>query len=104
MADDLGLPDRWMIVASTPCNVVADTGGTITVATVEELVTMKMAAGRAQDLADLRILARHLCITHPETARRDRIRPLRRGLARLGDPRESYELFARDVLVDRRRR
>lgn len=39
---------------------MSDTGGTITVATAEELVAMKMAAGRAQDLADLRILARHL--------------------------------------------
>ncbi|WP_353816579.1 hypothetical protein [Agromyces sp. SYSU T00266] len=36
MADDLGLPDRWMNAASAPWNVVADTGGTITVATAEE--------------------------------------------------------------------
>ncbi|GAA1056949.1 hypothetical protein GCM10017608_10350 [Agromyces luteolus] len=53
---------------------MADTGGRITVATAGDLVAMKTAAGRAQDLADLRILARHLGITDPE-----RRTPARRG-------------------------
>ncbi|GAA1062366.1 hypothetical protein [Agromyces bracchium] len=104
MADDLGLPDRWMNAASTPWNVVADTGGTITVATAEELVAMKMAAGRAQDLADLRILARHLGITEPERLVEIAYDAYGEDSPALGDPRESYELFARDVLADRRRR
>jgi hypothetical protein len=60
------LPERWTKGSSTPWSIVADTRGTITVATAEELVAMKMAAGRAQDPADLRILTRHLGITSPE--------------------------------------
>lgn len=103
MARDYGLPERWMNGASSPWNVVADTGNTITIATAEELVAMKMAAGRAQDLADLRILARHLGITSPERLVEIAYDIYGEDSPALGDTRESYELFARDVLADRRR-
>ncbi|WP_438854815.1 DUF6036 family nucleotidyltransferase [Agromyces sp. M3QZ16-3] len=104
MARDYGLPERWMNGSSTPWNVVADTGGTITVATAEELVAMKMAAGRAQDLADLRILARHLDIRSSERLVEIAYEIYGEDSPALSDSRESYELFARDVLADRRRR
>jgi hypothetical protein len=103
MARDYRLPDGWMNGSSTPWNVVTDTGGTITVATAEELAAMKMAAGRVQDLADLRILARHLGITQPEQLVDIAYAVYGEDSAALSDSRESYELFARDVLVDPRR-
>ncbi|WP_394552440.1 hypothetical protein ACDF64_16495 [Agromyces sp. MMS24-JH15] len=104
MARDYGLPERWMNGASTPWNVVSATGGTITVATAEELVAMKMAAGRAQDLADLKILARHLGITSPERLVEIAYEIYGEDSSALNDSRDSYELFARDVLADPRRR
>ena len=103
MARDYRLPDRWMNGSSTPWNVVTDTGSTITVATAEELVAMKMAAGRVQDLADLRILARHLGITQPEQLVDIACAVYGEYSTALSDSRESYELFARDVLADPRR-
>ncbi|MBT2499605.1 hypothetical protein J7E25_10905 [Agromyces sp. ISL-38] len=103
MARDYGLPDRWMNGSSTPWNIVTDTGEMITVATAEELVGMKMAAGRAQDLADLRILAKHLNITRAEELVDIAYAIYGEDSPVLNDSRESYELFARDVLADRRR-
>jgi hypothetical protein len=103
MARDYRLPDRWMNGSSTPWNVVTDTGSTITVATAEELVAMKMAAGRVQDLADLRILARHLGITQPEQLVDIAYAVYGEDSPVLSDSPESYELLARDVLADRRR-
>lgn len=41
------------------------TGVTVTIATVEELIAMKLAASRDQDPFDLGILARHAGITDP---------------------------------------
>jgi hypothetical protein len=104
IAHDFGLPERWMNASSTPWNVVADTGDTVTVASSEELVAMKMAAGRAQDLADLRILARHMGIASPDELVRIAYEVYGEDSTALNDPRESYLLFAQDVLADRRRR
>lgn len=103
MARDFGLPDRWLNGASTPWNIVADSGGPITIATAKELVAMKMAAGRAHDLADLRILARHLGISNPDELVDIAYELYGEESAALSDTRESYALFARDVLSDRRR-
>jgi hypothetical protein len=102
MARDYALPERWMNGASTPWNIVRDTGGIITIATVEELVAMKMAAGRAQDLADLRILAKHLGITEPNQLVDIAYAVYGEDSPALNDPRASYELFARDVLREHR--
>ena len=103
MARELGLPDRWMNSAGAAWNIVSDTGTTVSVATPEELVAMKMAAGRPQDLADLRILAAHLGITDPSELVGMAYAVYGEDSMALGDPRESYELFARDVLSPRRR-
>lgn len=102
MAADHGLPDRWMNNAGAAWNIVTDTGTTISIATPEELVAMKMAAGRPQDLADLRILAAHLGITDPDQLVEITYAAYGDDSLALGDPRESYHLFARDVLTPRR--
>lgn len=99
MARDFGLPDRWMNASSTPWNIVSGTGAAISVATAEELVAMKMSAGRPQDLADLRILARHLGVTRPEELVELTYSLYGADSMALADSRESYELFARDVLA-----
>jgi len=75
----------------------------VVVATPEQLVAMKLARGREQDLADLRILARHLAITEPE-----RLVDIAYGIygedsVELPDGRASYLLLARDVLADQTR-
>lgn len=98
MAREYGLPDRWMNAAGAAWNVVRPTEATITVATPTELAAMKMAAGRAQDLADLRVLARHLNISDPQQLVEIAYAAYGKDSPALSDPRESYELFARDVL------
>jgi hypothetical protein len=103
MARDLGLPDRWMNASSTPWNVVQDSGETISIAEPEQLVAMKMAAGRPQDIADLRVLARHLGITSPERLVAITYDVYGEDSLALSDPRDSYEMFARDVLARPRR-
>ena len=104
MAREHGLPGEWMNSAGAAWNIVNDTGATISVATPEELIAMKMAAGRPQDLVDLRILADHLGITDPRRLVELAYAGYGDDSAALSDPRESYELFARDVLRPRRGR
>jgi len=72
----------------------------ITVATAEELVAMKMAAGRLQDLVDLRVVARHLGITRPGQLVELAYAIYGEDSPALSDPRDSYTMFARDVLAD----
>lgn len=88
--------------AGAAWNIVTDTGATISIATPEEFVAMRMAAGRPQDLADLRILAAHLGITDPDQLVEITYAVYGGDSLALGDPRECYELFARDVLIPRR--
>lgn len=104
MAREHGLPDKWMNSAGAAWNIVTDTGATVSVATPEGLVAMKMAAGRPQDLADLRILAAHLGVTDPRQLVEITYAIYGEDSPALGDTRQSYELFAGDVLSPRRGR
>lgn len=104
MARDFDLPDRWLNAPGKPWNVVRPSGATVTVADGEELIAMKLAAGRAQDMADLRIAARNLQIHHANELVDIAYRLYGEDSPALGDGRESYELFAEDVLKPKRSR
>jgi hypothetical protein len=72
MADDLGLSPTWLNSFGAPfvpprkSERSSKRGVEVTIATTEELIAMKLAASREQDLHDLGILARHAGITDPE--------------------------------------
>lgn len=70
----------------------------IVVATPEQLVAMKLAAGREQDLADLRILARHLGIREADRLVEMAYAVYGDESVELPDGRESYLLLARSVV------
>jgi hypothetical protein len=72
MAVELGLSPTWLNangagfappgkVSPTPIDSVS-----LSIASVDELIAMKLAASREQDLHDLGILARHAAIDDPE--------------------------------------
>lgn len=71
LAEEMGLSPTWLNSNGAPYipprsqTPAAPTGVTVTIATVEELIAMKLAASRDQDLFDLGILARHAGITDP---------------------------------------
>lgn len=73
MAADLGLSPTWLnansapFIPPRPSPSREEPGGvSLTVATVEELIAMKLAASREQDLHDLGILADNAGISDPE--------------------------------------
>ena len=70
----------------------------IVIATPEQLVAMKLAAGREQDLADLRILARHLGIDDAERLVDIAYDVYGDDSVELPDGRESYLVLARAVI------
>lgn len=70
----------------------------IVIATPEQLVAMKLAAGREQDLADLRILARQIGIRDPARLVDIAYEIYGDDSVELPDGRESYLLLARDVI------
>jgi hypothetical protein len=71
MAKDLGLSPTWLNSFGAPFvpprkgSKPSKGGVEVTIATTEELIAMKLAASREQDLHDLGILARHAGITDP---------------------------------------
>ncbi len=72
IAEEMGLSPTWLnangspFVPPRPQSTASSTGATVTIASVEELIAMKLAASRHQDLFDLGILARNAGITDPE--------------------------------------
>ena len=72
MAEERGLPPTWLNSSGSAFIPPGDrseetaTGVDFTVATVDELIAMKLAASREQDLHDLGILARNAGIADPE--------------------------------------
>ncbi len=70
----------------------------VVVATPEQLVAMKLAAGREQDLADLRILARHLGIRDAARLVDLAYKVYGDDSVELPDGRESYLVLARAVI------
>ncbi|MHB1173047.1 MAG: DUF6036 family nucleotidyltransferase [Lacisediminihabitans sp.] len=77
---------------------------TVEIASVEELVAMKLAAGRVQDLNDLEILARHMGITDAEQLVRLAYEQYGEDSIALNESRGEYLLLAQQVLAHSRKR
>ena len=73
-------------------------GFEVILASPEQLIAMKMAAAREQDLHDLRILARNLGIEEPERLVEIAYEIYGEDSVELSDPRQSYLWLAQAVL------
>ena len=107
MAKELGLPPGWLSAAASPFIPLPDEdqvsldveGLQIAVSSPANLLAMKMAAGRPQDLTDLVVLFRHLKIRNPEQAVDMAERMYGPDSVVLSEPRESLLLLAESVLA-----
>ena len=107
MAKELGLPPGWLSAAASPFIPLPDQdqvsldveGLQVAVSSPANLLAMKMAAGRPQDLTDLVVLFRHLKIKSPEQAVGIAERMYGDDSVVLSEPRESLLLLAESVLA-----
>jgi Nucleotidyltransferase of unknown function (DUF6036) len=107
MATDLGLPLGWLSAAAQAFMPLPDEdpvsldieGLQVAVSSPANLLAMKMAAGRPQDLTDLVVLFRHLKIRSPEQAVGIAERMYGDASFVLSEPRESLLLLAESVLA-----
>ena len=107
MAQELGLPPGWLSAAASPFIPLPDEdqvsldveGLQVAVSSPANLLAMKMAAGRPQDLADLVVLFRHMKIRSPEQAVKIAERMYGVDSVVLSEPRESLLLLAESVLA-----
>lgn len=107
MATDLGLPQGWLSAAAQAFIPLPDEdpvsldveGLQVAISSPANLLAMKMAAGRPQDLADLVVLFRHLKIRSPEQAVDMAERMYGADSIVLSEPRESLLLLAESVLA-----
>jgi hypothetical protein len=110
IADELGLSPTWLNANGGPFIPPRDdlpnnsAGVLITIATARELIAMKLAAARHQDIFDLGILARHEGITDPEELVQIAFEQYGDDSMVLTEPRAEYLLLARDALDAERRR
>jgi hypothetical protein len=106
MATDLGLPPAWLSSAAQAFIPLPDEdpvsldveGLQVALSSPANLLAMKMAAGRPQDLTDLVVLFRHLKIKSPEQAV-DMAERMYGDSVVLSEPRESPLLLAESVLA-----
>lgn len=110
IAEDLGLSPTWLNANGAsfipPASQVPldPTGVTVTIATIEELIAMKLAASRDQDLFDLGILARHAGIADPERLVDIAFAAYGEDSVVLTDTREDYLIMARQAIEAERKR
>lgn len=110
LADELQLPPTWLNSNGSPFvppRSTADsapTGVTVTIASVEELIAMKLAASRHHDLFDLGLLARNAGITDPEWLVDIAFEAYGDESMVLTDSRDDYLTLARQALDAERRR
>ena len=106
MATDLGIPPGWLSAAAQAFIPLPDEdpvsldveGLQVALASPANLLAMKMAAGRPQDIADLVVLFRHLNIKSPQQAVEIAERMYGPDSVVLSEPRESLLLLAEAVL------
>jgi hypothetical protein len=77
---------------------------TVTIATAEELIAMKLAASREQDLFDLGILARHEGITDPQRLVDIAFAAYGEDSVVLADTREDYLIMATQAIAAEQKR
>jgi len=107
MATDLGLPPGWLSAAAQAFIPLPDEdpvsldveGLQVAVSSPSNLLAMKMAAGRPQDITDLVVLFRHLKIRNPEQAVNIAEPMYGDHSVVLSEPRESLLLLAESVLA-----
>lgn len=110
MAADLGLSPTWLnsngsgFIPPRDTNGETAAGVTLTVATVEELIAMKLAASREQDLHDLGILARNAGITEPERLVEIAFDAYGEDSVILTESKDDYLIMARQSLARARKR
>jgi hypothetical protein len=106
MAQELSLPVGWLSDAARPFIPGPDDnpvsldieGLQVAVSSPQNLLAMKMAAGRPQDLGDLVVLFRHLHIKTPSQAVDIAEQMYGEGSVVFSEPRESRLLLAESVL------
>lgn len=111
MARDLGLPPGWLSAAAQAFIPLPDAdpvsldveGLQVALSSPANLLAMKMAAGRPQDITDLVVLFRHLKISSPEQAVDIAERMYGTDSVVLSEPRVSLLLLAESVLARMRR-
>jgi hypothetical protein len=107
MATDLGLPPGWLSTVAAAFIPLPDEdpvsldveGLQVAVSSPANLLAMKMAAGRPQDITDLIVLFRHLKIRNPEQAVDIAERMYGDDSVVLSEARESLLLLAESVLA-----
>lgn len=107
MATDLGLPPGWLSAAAQAFIPLPDEdpvsldieGLQVAVSSPANLLAMKMAAGRPQDMTDLVVLFRHLKIRRAEQAVDIAERMYGGDSVVLNEPRDSLLLLAESVLA-----
>lgn len=111
MAAELGLSPTWLnsngasfVPPRHGTHVRAASGVHVTVATIEELIAMKLAFSREQDLHDLGILARHAGITDPEHLVDIAFAAYGEESVILTETRDDYLIMAKQALERARRR
>lgn len=105
MAADLGLSPGWLNANSSPfipprASPAGDAQGgvSLTIATVDELIAMKLAASREQDLHDLGFLANNAGISDPEQLVDIAFNAYGDDSMVLTESREDYLTMAREAL------
>jgi predicted nucleotidyltransferase component of viral defense system len=110
LADELQLPPTWLNNNGSPFVPPrsrahsAPTGVTVTIASVEELIAMKLAASRHHDLFDLGLLARNAGITDAERLVDIAFEAYGDDSMVLTDSRDDYLALARQALDAARKR
>ena len=110
MAAELGLSPHWLNSNAAPFMPPRETTNVdgrkvvITIASMAELIAMKLAASREQDLHDLGILARHAGITSAEELVEIAFRAYGDDSVVLSFEREDYLIMARQALASARKR
>ena len=110
MATDLGLPPGWLSAAAQVLTALPDQdpvsldveGLQVALSSPANLLAMKMAAGRPQDITDLVVLFRHLKIRSPQQAVDIAERMYGAESVVLSEPRQSLLLLAESVLAKMR--
>jgi len=109
MAQEFGMSSRWLNANGAPfmppgvsLDVVGH-GVDITIASVEDMIAMKLAASRDQDLRDLGILARHAGIADAETLVDIAYAAYGEDSVVLSDSRDDYLQMAEQALVAARK-
>lgn len=110
IAHEMGLSPTWLNASGTSFipprsqSAASPTGVTVTIASVDELIAMKLAASRDQDLFDLGILARNAGITDPERLVDIAFDAYGEDSVVLTDSREDYLIMAQQAIAAEKKR